>query len=64
MAADDKNPYDPDTPEWQLWENMRGAERSERAYIADADRYTKMAAAQRQKAAAFKTALGKLKSSK
>ena len=57
-----KNPHDAGSPEWQLWENMTGAIRTERAYIADADRYTKMAAAQREKATAFEAALNKLKS--
>jgi hypothetical protein len=58
----EKNPYASDTPEWQLWENMTGCLQTMRAYMADAERYTKMAADQREKAARFQVALKKLSS--
>ena len=55
-----KNPYDPETPHWQLYENMRSNELLTVAYAADAERYTKLSQRAREKAETFKDALAKL----
>lgn len=55
-----KNPYNVDTPEWQLWENMTASEKLYLQYSIDAGRYTKMAAEAREKAAKYRAALDKL----
>lgn len=54
------NPHHHETPEWQLFENMKGSELAAVAFQADAERYIAKAEAARAKAAAFRTALEKL----
>lgn len=58
----DKNKYDPNSPEWQLFENMRGAEALERSYTADAEKATVRAKEAREKAERFRAALNVLDS--
>jgi hypothetical protein len=57
---DDKNPYDSETPEWQLWENMTSSARQSLAYAADAERYTKLSQAAREKSEKYRLALARL----
>lgn len=61
LSTDDKNPYDSNTPEWQLFENAIGALRLECAYLNDVTRYQGMAKAAREKAALYQAALDKLR---
>lgn len=61
---DAKNPYASDTPEWQLFENMKGSEAQERAYYSDADRLTSLAQKAREKADKYREALKILKGSR
>lgn len=60
IAENSKNTYDPNTPEWQLFENAIGALRLERAYIADHERYLKLAKEAREKHERYSVALKKL----
>lgn len=60
MASETKNPHDAESPEWQLWENMRGAELAAAASQADADRSLKKASELRAKADRYRDALAKL----
>lgn len=54
------NPYNSDTPEWQLWANMTGALDLAKAHTADGDRAYKLAEAARVKAVKFEEALATL----
>ena len=54
------NPYPPGSPEWQLLENAISAEKLAMAYDADAERYRRQSAEQRQRADAYRAALAKL----
>lgn len=56
----EKNPYQQETPEWQLYENMISAEALARSHAADAERYQRKSAEAREKAERFKSALDKL----
>lgn len=58
--ADDKNPYKDNSPEWQLWQQMRAAELLVGTYTADAERYARKAEEQRQRFLDYKAALDKL----
>ena len=60
MTPQDKNTYAADTPEWQLFENAISSLRLEQAYLADAERFQKMAQTAREKAQRFSDALEKL----
>jgi hypothetical protein len=55
-----KNPYAPDTPEWQLWAGMEAARQLVGTYAADAARYTQKMDEARMKAEAYAAALEKL----
>lgn len=57
-----KNPYQTDTPEWQLWERAASLEAQSRAWDADADRLTQKAASARVQAAQYRAALETLRS--
>ena len=59
-SKDAKNPHDPDSPAWQLWENMRSSELLTLTYAADAERYTKLSQAAREKADRYREALDKI----
>lgn len=56
----EKNTFDPNTPEWQLFEGMRSAEAQSRAYAADAERYLRMSADANTKAEKYRDALARL----
>lgn len=56
----EKNPYDPSTPEWQLFANMQSNELLVRAYSQDSERALSEAARTEQKAVAFRQALALL----
>lgn len=56
----DKNPYQIETPEWQLWENMKSSERQSLAFNADAERYLKKSQECREKSELYSAALKKL----
>ena len=60
MAARDSNPYRPDTPEWQLFENAKSSEACANAFAADADNFAKKSQAAREKAKRFWDALERL----
>lgn len=55
-----KNPFDTNTPEWQLFENMKSSELLAVSQSGDAERYALLAAKSREKAGLFKEALTKL----
>jgi hypothetical protein len=57
------NPYDADTPLWQLHENMVSAEHVARAYASDAERYTKRSLEMRDKADLYRQAIAVLNNS-
>lgn len=56
----DNNTYKPESPEWQLFELAESADHAATAFYADAQRFMKKSAEQRDKAAAFRAALDKL----
>lgn len=56
------NTYPTDSPEWQLFENMRGSELAAQAFQADSERALAKAAALRAKADRFRRALDALSS--
>lgn len=58
--SEERNPYFSDTPEWQLFENIKGSEALARALTADAERATKNAQTAREKAQRYREALAKL----
>jgi hypothetical protein len=55
-----KSKFDPETPEWQLEQNMIGSERAANAAQADADRYLLQAQKLREKADRYRDALARL----
>lgn len=56
----ERNPYSPETPEWQLFENMKSLELAAAAFQADAERYIQKAADARVKSERYRDALGVL----
>ena len=56
----DENPHSPETPEWQLYENMVSNEAQARARAADAGRLQLKSQAARAKAQLYRDALAKL----
>lgn len=60
MNTAQKNNYPAGSPEWQLLENAISAEKLAMAYDADAERYRRQSAEQRQRAEAFRAALAKI----
>ena len=60
MSGETKNPHDAESPEWQLWENMRAADLAAAASQADAERSIKKTAELRAKADRYRVALDKL----
>lgn len=59
-----KNPYKPNQPEWQLWENIESNEGQARAHASDSERSTEKAAAAREKAELYREALARLERDK
>lgn len=64
MSNAHKNPYNSDSPEWQLFENMVGAERLANVNYEDAHRSTQRAAEARAKADRYREALSILEAAK
>lgn len=60
MTTAQKNNYPMGSPEWQLLENAISAEKCAMAFDADAERYRRMSAEQRQRAEAYRAALAKI----
>jgi hypothetical protein len=60
MSERGKNPYEQDSPEWQLWENMTSARLQSLAYARDAERYSKLSSETREKAERYEATLAKL----
>jgi hypothetical protein len=58
--AAEKNPYGHESPEWQLFENMKSSELAAAAAGAEAQRALEKGAAARSKALAYRAALEKL----
>lgn len=56
----DRNPYDPNSPEWQLFVNWQSKQNLAIAYAKDAERFQRMAEEARQSAEAYREALEKL----
>lgn len=56
----DKNPYDANSPEWQLWENMQSSRLQASAFADDVTRYTQRAKEARKRAELYRVALEKL----
>ena len=56
-----KNPHQPNTVLWQLYENIKGYENKATAYIKDAERYTKFAQEARESAGEYQAAYDILK---
>lgn len=56
----DKNPYDPKTPEWQLYENWKSSQLRVISYSRDAEKAQALAAEAREKAGLYEEALRKL----
>ncbi len=54
------NPYEVNSPEWQLYENMAGLEMQASAAVADSERALKRAAEARFKAEKYRLALEKI----
>lgn len=54
------NPYDPDTPEWQLWVNWNSQKHLVAAATADIDRAMKRRSSAIEKEEAYAQALEKL----
>jgi hypothetical protein len=55
-----KNPFPPESPEWQLYEIMESARALARACAGDADRAQENSRKAREKADVFEAALKKL----
>ena len=55
-----KNPYDSNTPEWQLFENMASNEALAASAAADSERALRRGAEAREKAELYRVALEKL----
>jgi hypothetical protein len=60
LTPDDRNPFDQETPEYQLFANMIGARNLALAHDRDADAATKKAEAAREKERKFAKALATL----
>jgi hypothetical protein len=60
MTPRDKNPYDQNTPEWQLWENMESSRLLSLTLAEDADRALKKSQDARERSQAYQVALEKL----
>lgn len=60
MSNRETNPHAMGSPKWQMLENAISAEQCARAYDADAERYRRMSAEQRERAQAYRDALAKL----
>lgn len=60
IESDKNNPYESDSPEWQLWEQMNHARHLADAYEKDSARYSAMAAKSREKFLKFKEVLHKI----
>lgn len=60
MSKKEKKKFDDNSPEWQLFQNMKSNKLLVGTYTKDAERYTAMAAAARQKYESYKEALNKL----
>jgi hypothetical protein len=56
----EKNPFENDTPEFQLFENAVSADRQASAFNADVERYTYKAKEARERSERFVIALEKL----
>lgn len=55
-----KNPYSPETPEYQLFVNMVSQEQLVGTYIKDSERYLELSNKAREKAELYRNALIKL----
>lgn len=55
-----KNPYNADSPEWQLFEQITHSDHLAFAHMADSERYAGMAKKAREKAETYRAALVKL----
>lgn len=62
MSKPEKMSYDPNLPEWQLFQNMKSNKLLVGTYIKDAERYTQMSEAARKKYELYLDALLKLDS--
>lgn len=60
MSKDAKNPHDPDSPEWQLFENYRSQKQLINTFTHDIERYERLRAAAFAKRDAYAAALQKL----
>lgn len=60
MTDRTKNPHPVDTPEWQLFKNMKSAEAFEREAIDERDRAERRAAFGRSEVEKFRDAIFKL----
>ena len=56
----EKNPYDPNSPEWQLFANMQSNALLQSTHMADAERSMRKAEEARHKAELYRVALEKL----
>lgn len=57
----DNNPYEQESPEWQLFELAESAKHQASAFSADAERFQQKAKAAREKEERFRSSLKKLK---
>lgn len=60
MSKKEKKVLNTDSPEWQLFQNMKSAKLAVSGYIKDAERYTAMAETSRKKYEQYHEALVKL----
>lgn len=60
MKYDEKNTYTSNTPEWQLFENMRSNEMLVKTYTEDIERYEEKRKDAAEKAERYRKALDKL----
>lgn len=60
MSKEEKNPYDTESPEWQLWENMKSSLLKSLAFANDAERYTRLSQEAREKSERYREALDRL----
>lgn len=56
----DRNPYQNDTPEYQLWENMTSSRLLAETYNNDAANYLQKSQAARERAELYQAAIEKL----
>lgn len=59
-----KNPYDQDTPEWHLYENMMAHDAAAAGWAAESDALLKKVAIAKEKVETYRIALGKLTKTK